>query len=42
MFEQVVESSRNYDVKIRVDANEDGLNAAIHMSKWLADRSDLH
>lgn len=39
MFEQVVESSRNYDVKIRVDANGGwDLNAAIHMSKWLADR----
>lgn len=39
MFEQVVESSRNYNIKIRVDANGGwNLEEAIYMSKWLSDR----
>ena len=39
MFEQVVQSSQAYDVKIRVDANGGwDLKSAIYMSKWLKDR----
>ena len=39
MFSQVVESTRNYDVKLRVDANGGwGVDDAIHMMKWLAER----
>lgn len=39
MFEQVVESSSNYAIKIRVDANGGwNLEEAIYMSKWLLDR----
>ena len=39
MFEQVVKSTKNYNVKIRVDANG-GWNIADakHMMQWLADR----
>ena len=39
MFEQVVKSTKNYDVKIRVDANG-GWNIADakYMMQWLADR----
>ncbi|MGB0366265.1 MAG: dipeptide epimerase [Flavobacteriaceae bacterium] len=39
MFEQVLESSRKFKVKIRVDANGGwNLDEAIFMSKWLSDR----
>ena len=39
MFEQVVKSCANYQVKIRVDANGGwDLATAIHMSEWLAER----
>lgn len=39
MFEQVVESSKKYAVKIRVDANGGwDLPTAIEMSHWLAER----
>ena len=39
MFAQVVESTRNYNVKLRVDANGGwGVDEAIHMMKWLAER----
>lgn len=39
MFEQVVKSCANYQVKIRVDANGGwDLSTAIHMSEWLAER----
>ena len=39
MFAQVLESTKKYDVKLRVDANG-GWNTpdAIHMMKWLAER----
>ncbi len=38
MFRQVVESTKPYDVKVRVDANGGwSVNDAIHMMKWLAD-----
>jgi len=37
MFSQVVESARNYNVGLRVDANGGwDVNEAIHMMKWLA------
>lgn len=39
MFEQVLDSSQPYSVKIRVDANGGwDLPTAIHMSQWLYDR----
>ena len=39
MFEQVVKSTTNYDVKLRVDANGGwDVAQAQHMMKWLADR----
>ncbi len=39
MFEQVVKSTANYAVKIRVDANGGwDLPTAIDMSHWLAER----
>jgi L-alanine-DL-glutamate epimerase-like enolase superfamily enzyme len=39
MFEQVVESSKTYGVKLRVDANGGwGVSQAQHMMKWLAER----
>jgi len=39
MFEQVLESAKNYKVKIRVDANGGwDVSQAKHMMKWLADR----
>lgn len=39
MFEQVVKSCTNFNVKVRVDANGGwDLPTAIHMSQWLADR----
>ena len=39
MFTQVVESTQNYDIKIRVDANGGwSTSDAIFMMKWLADR----
>ena len=39
MFEQVVESTANYNVKLRVDANGGwNVNDAKHMMQWLADR----
>ena len=38
MFAQVVESTKNYDVKLRVDANGGwNVDDAIHMMKWLTD-----
>ena len=40
MFEQVVESTRNYDVNLRVDANGGWTtDEAIMMMKWLAERN---
>ncbi|NDH40774.1 MAG: hypothetical protein EBY45_10210, partial [Gammaproteobacteria bacterium] len=39
MFEQVIKSTQNYDVKIRVDANGGWtLNQALEMIPWLAER----
>ena len=39
MFEQVVKSTKNYNVKIRVDANGGwNIAEAKHMMQWLADR----
>jgi muconate cycloisomerase len=39
MFEQVVESTKTYDVKLRVDANGGwDVSQAQHMMKWLAER----
>ena len=39
MFEQVVESTKKYPVKLRVDANGGwDVNQAQHMMQWLADR----
>ena len=39
MFAQVVESTKAYDVNLRVDANGGwGVDDAIHMMKWLAAR----
>ena len=39
MFEQVVKSTKNYNVKIRVDANGGwNLGGAKYMMQWLADR----
>ena len=39
MYTQVIESCKNYDVKIRVDANGGwSPEQAIHMMKWIADR----
>jgi L-alanine-DL-glutamate epimerase-like enolase superfamily enzyme len=39
MFEQVLESAKNYAVKIRVDANGGwDVSQAKHMMQWLADR----
>ncbi|MEK9612368.1 MAG: dipeptide epimerase [Flavobacteriaceae bacterium] len=39
MFEQVIESTQTYDVKIRVDANGGwDVDQAKHMMQWLADR----
>ncbi|MGC6422267.1 MAG: dipeptide epimerase [Flavobacteriaceae bacterium] len=39
MFEQVVASCMNYDVKVRVDANGGwDLSTAVDMSHWLAER----
>ena len=39
MFEQVVESSKNYNLKVRVDANGGWkVNEAKYMMRWLADR----
>jgi muconate cycloisomerase len=40
MFSQVVESTRNYDVKLRVDANGGWrTDDAIFMMKWLSERN---
>lgn len=39
MFKQVLESTRNYSVKLRVDANGGwNVSEAQHMMRWLADR----
>ena len=39
MFQQVVKSCTNFNIKVRVDANGGwDLPTAIHMSQWLADR----
>ena len=39
MFNQVVESTRSYDVKLRVDANGGwDVSEAQYMMQWLADR----
>ena len=39
MYQQVVESTKNYDVNLRVDANGGwSTDDAIHMMKWIADR----
>lgn len=39
MFQQVVESAKNYNVKLRVDANGGwGVSEARHMMQWLAER----
>ncbi len=38
MFSQIVESTKKYKVRLRVDANGGwGVNDAIHMMKWLVD-----
>lgn len=40
MYAQVVESTKNYQVNLRVDANGGwSVNDAIHMMKWLAERN---
>jgi L-alanine-DL-glutamate epimerase-like enolase superfamily enzyme len=40
MFEQVIESTKKYPVKLRVDANGGwDVNQAQHMMRWLADRN---
>lgn len=40
MYAQVVESTKNYNVQLRVDANGGwSTEDAIHMMKWLADRN---